>query len=69
MISITKLLTDESNFGDSLRYNRSAAYAKDGVSADAGPVVVWNCTKNMQFKVCALLCSGRYEAARERDDS
>ena len=50
MISITKLLTDESNFGDSLRYNRSAAYAKDGVSADAGPVVVWNCTKTCNLK-------------------
>ena len=50
MISITKLLTDESNFGDSLRYNRSAACAKDGVSAEAGPVVVWNCTKTCNLK-------------------
>lgn len=54
MISITKLLYDSQNFGDSLRYVEGASLAKYGVTKDKGPVVVWNCTKtcNLKCKHC-----------------
>ena len=65
MISITKLLTDGSNYGDSLRYNDHAALSKDGVSCEKGPVVVWNCTKS-----CNLKCVHCYaQAGMERSDN
>lgn len=52
MISITKLLCDSENFGDSLRYVKGAAKQKYGVSEGNGPVVVWNCTKTCNLKCC-----------------
>lgn len=54
MISITKLLCDSINFGDSLRYIEGAALEKCGVSPGRGPVVAWNCTKtcNLKCKHC-----------------
>ena len=54
MISITKLLLDSHNYGDSLRYVEGAALAKYGVNKDKGPVVAWNCTKtcNLKCKHC-----------------
>jgi len=54
MISITKLLCDSENYGDSLRYVKGAASEKYGVSSGRGPVVAWNCTKtcNLSCKHC-----------------
>lgn len=54
MISITKLLCDSQNYGDSLRYVKGAAEEKYGVSSGRGPVVAWNCTKtcNLKCKHC-----------------
>jgi putative heme d1 biosynthesis radical SAM protein NirJ1 len=64
MISITKLLCDSQNYGDSLRYVKGAAEEKYGVSSGRGPVVAWNCTKtcNLKCKHCyADSDSKRYE--------
>ncbi|MBE6087065.1 MAG: putative heme d1 biosynthesis radical SAM protein NirJ1 [Clostridium beijerinckii] len=54
MISITKLLCNSDNYGDSLRYVEGAAIEKYGVSPGRGPVVAWNCTKtcNLKCKHC-----------------
>lgn len=54
MISITKLLCDSENYGDSIRYVKGAALEKYGVSCGRGPVVAWNCTKtcNLSCKHC-----------------
>lgn len=54
MISITKLLCDSNNYGDTLRYVEGAALEKYGVSPGRGPVVAWNCTKtcNLKCKHC-----------------
>ncbi|MHC1684753.1 MAG: putative heme d1 biosynthesis radical SAM protein NirJ1 [Clostridiaceae bacterium] len=61
MISITKLLCDSDNFGDSLRYVKGASSQKHGVSDGKGPVVVWNCTKT-----CNLKCRHCYANADEK---
>lgn len=61
MISITKLLCDSDNFGDSLRYVKGASNQKHGVSNGKGPVVVWNCTKT-----CNLKCRHCYANADEK---
>ena len=58
MISITKLLCDSKNYGDSLRYVEGAAVEKYGVSPGRGPIVVWNCTKT-----CNLKCKHCYASA------
>ena len=51
MISITKLLYDSHNYGDSLRYVEGAALAKYGVTKDKGPVGGLELYKNLQFKM------------------
>lgn len=64
MISITKLLCNSENYGDSLRYVEGAALEKYGVSPGRGPVVAWNCTKtcNLKCKHCyASSDNNRYE--------
>ena len=58
MISITKLLCNSKNYGDSLRYVEGAAEEKYGVSPGKGPVVAWNCTKT-----CNLKCKHCYASA------
>ncbi|MEN6412290.1 MAG: putative heme d1 biosynthesis radical SAM protein NirJ1 [Veillonellales bacterium] len=55
MISVTKLLFATEYFGDSLRYSRHSRGARNGVTIDAGPVVVWNSTKT-----CNLRCRHCY---------
>ncbi|MDP4143415.1 MAG: putative heme d1 biosynthesis radical SAM protein NirJ1 [Bacillota bacterium] len=50
MLSITKLLCDSENYGDSIRYIKGAAQQRHGVSEGRGPVVVWNCTKTCNLK-------------------
>jgi len=59
MISVTKLLTKADHYGDSLRYTQEAAGAIHGVSAVAGPVVVWNCTRT-----CNLRCLHCYSESQ-----
>ena len=51
MISVTKLLCDESyNFGDSLRYQKSVKDNPHGTSRGQGPVVVWSSTRTCNLK-------------------
>ncbi|MFZ5988010.1 MAG: radical SAM protein [Bacillota bacterium] len=60
MISISKLLTDAANFGDSLRYSsRPGSRPVHGSSTDFGPVVVLNLTK-----ACNLKCIHCYANAQ-----
>ncbi|WP_172613731.1 radical SAM/SPASM domain-containing protein [Moorella sp. E306M] len=58
MISLTKLLFNDSYFGDTLRYSQAAFGAAAGARRDSGPVVVWNCTR-----ACNLKCRHCYAAA------
>ena len=64
MISITKLLFGTDFFGDSLRYTKGAKDARDGVSQNAGPVVVWNSTHT-----CNLKCRHCYMNSDEKKHS
>ena len=66
MISITKLLMDTPNFGDSLRYTPNAHESKNGVSEGRGPVVVWNCTKTCNLK--CVHCYARSEAIKYENE-
>jgi MoaA/NifB/PqqE/SkfB family radical SAM enzyme len=66
MISITKLLMDTPNFGDSLRYEPHAHKATNGVGAGRGPVVVWNCTKTCNLK--CVHCYARSEAIKYQNE-
>ncbi|MDL2280905.1 putative heme d1 biosynthesis radical SAM protein NirJ1 [Selenomonadales bacterium OttesenSCG-928-I06] len=61
MISVTKLLFGTEFFGDSLRYTKGAKDARDGVSPNAGPVVVWNSTHT-----CNLKCRHCYMNSDEK---
>ncbi|MGI9952948.1 radical SAM protein [Moorellaceae bacterium AZ2] len=58
MLSLTRLLCGDSYFGDSLRYAASTKGARAGARQDAGPVVVWNCTR-----ACNLRCRHCYAVA------
>ncbi|MBN7575753.1 putative heme d1 biosynthesis radical SAM protein NirJ1 [Clostridium sp. 2-1] len=72
MISITKLLCNSDNYGDSLRYVEGAAIEKYGVSPGRGPVVAWNCTKtcNLKCKHCyASSDNKRYDNELTLDES
>ncbi|GKU25237.1 putative heme d1 biosynthesis radical SAM protein NirJ1 [Clostridium folliculivorans] len=78
MISITKLLCNSMNYGDSIRYVEGAALEKYGVSPGKGPVVAWNCTKtcNLKCKHCYASSDSKkydgeltlYEAKKFIDD-
>ncbi|UWG96754.1 putative heme d1 biosynthesis radical SAM protein NirJ1 [Dehalobacter sp. DCM] len=61
MISITKLLFDTENFGDSLRYSKDSQGNKHGTTSGSGPVVVWNSTKT-----CNLHCVHCYMDSNAR---
>ena len=51
MISISRLLCDTVSPGDSLRYGDKSSSSKGIISKrDAGPVVVWNCTRQCNLK-------------------
>lgn len=58
MISISKLLCETENFGDTLRYNPSSRNQVHGAAAGYGPVVVWNMTRT-----CNLRCIHCYANA------
>ena len=60
MISISKLLCETENYGDSLRYSQSARGQEHGTVAGRGPVVVWNCTR-----ACNLRCVHCYASASQ----
>lgn len=66
MISITKLLMDVPNFGDTLRYTPEAHEARNGVSEGRGPVVVWNCTKTCNLN--CVHCYARSEAIKYQNE-
>jgi putative heme d1 biosynthesis radical SAM protein NirJ1 len=55
MISISKLLCDTKNFGDTLRYSPDSKERLHGTHGDHGPVVVWNITRT-----CNLRCRHCY---------
>lgn len=62
MISVSKLLCNDENFGDSLRYTALSQGADHGAARGIGPVVVWNCTRT-----CNLKCIHCYaEAGSQR---
>ncbi|MGI6093223.1 MAG: putative heme d1 biosynthesis radical SAM protein NirJ1 [Negativicutes bacterium] len=50
MISISKLLCDTENFGDSLRYAKGVHGQKHGAAVGMGPVVAWNITRTCNLK-------------------
>jgi Fe-coproporphyrin III synthase len=60
MISISKLLCDTENFGDSLRYDRDSRSQAHGTHAGHGPVVVWNITRTCNLK--CMHCYSNSEA-------
>jgi Fe-coproporphyrin III synthase len=55
MISLTKLLIGNENYGDRLRYSPDSRLQSHGTSKGKGPVVVWNTTKS-----CNLNCAHCY---------
>ncbi|MDF2522698.1 MAG: putative heme d1 biosynthesis radical protein NirJ1 [Clostridiales bacterium] len=61
MVSVTKLLCGNENFGDQLRYVHGAGEQKYGVREGYGPVVVWNCTRS-----CNLKCVHCYSESESR---
>lgn len=58
MISLTKLLTGEEKYGDTLRYSHDSSQQAHGASKGKGPVVVWNSTRS-----CNLNCIHCYANA------
>ncbi|MDD4601920.1 putative mycofactocin radical SAM maturase MftC [bioreactor metagenome] len=50
MISVSKLLCDTENYGDSLRYAKGAHGQRHGAVAGMGPVVAWNITRTCNLK-------------------
>lgn len=61
MISISKLLCDTENFGDSLRYDRESQSQLHGTHTGYGPVVVWNLTRT-----CNLKCMHCYSSSEAK---
>lgn len=50
MLSLTKLLTGDAYYGDSLRYTEKSKNQIHGVSEGRGPVVAWNYTRTCNLK-------------------
>ena len=61
MLSLTKLLTDEGYYGDSLRYVKESKNQRHGVSEGKGPVVSWNYTRT-----CSLKCKQCYYSSEAK---
>lgn len=55
MISLSKLLTGATHYGDRLRYTPGASTSPHGVREGIGPVVAWNVTRT-----CNLTCKHCY---------
>lgn len=50
MISLSKLILGESNYGDGLRYTDASRHQVHGAAEGKGPVVVWNITRSCNLK-------------------
>lgn len=50
MISISRLLCDGENYGDTLRYSQGVQGQLHGAASGYGPVVVWNMTRTCNLK-------------------
>lgn len=61
MLSLTKLLTGDTYYGDDLRYTPASKNAKNGVSEGRGPVVSWNYTRT-----CNLKCRHCYSSSEAK---
>ncbi len=61
MISVTKLLCDSENYGDSLRYSQGSRGQAHGAVQGQGPVVVWNSTRT-----CNLKCIHCYSSSEAK---
>ncbi len=61
MISVTKLLCDSENYGDSLRYSQGSRGQVHGAVQGQGPVVVWNSTRT-----CNLKCIHCYSSSESK---
>ncbi len=61
MLSLTKMLTGDTYFGDNLRYTRASQDAVNGVAIGKGPVVSWNYTRT-----CNLKCRHCYSSSEAK---
>lgn len=61
MLSLTKLLTGDTYYGDDLRYTPASKNAKNGVAEGRGPVVSWNYTRT-----CNLKCRHCYSSSEAK---
>lgn len=61
MLSLTRLLTGDKYFGDSLRYAKDSKDQRNGVSEGRGPVVSWNYTRT-----CNLKCRHCYSSSEAK---
>jgi len=61
LISVTKLLCDSENYGDSLRYSQGSRGQAHGAVQGQGPVVVWNSTRT-----CNLKCIHCYSSSEAK---
>jgi len=61
LISVTKLLCDSENYGDSLRYSQGSRGQVHGAVEGQGPVVVWNSTRT-----CNLKCIHCYSSSESK---
>jgi MoaA/NifB/PqqE/SkfB family radical SAM enzyme len=55
------MLTEDTYFGDELRYKKGASEQRNGVSEGKGPVVVWNYTRS-----CNLKCRHCYAGSENK---
>lgn len=62
MLSLTKMLTGDTYYGDELRYKKESANQKNGVSIGRGPVVAWNYTRR-----CNLKCMHCYSKSENKN--
>ena len=61
MLSLTKMLTGDTYYGDELRYSEKSKNQTNGVSAGRGPVVAWNYTRT-----CNLKCRHCYSSSESK---
>ncbi len=72
MISVTKLLCDSENYGDSLRYSQGSRGQAHGAVQGQGPVVVWNSTRTCNLKCIHCYSSSeakKYEGELSTDEA
>ncbi len=55
MLSLTKMLTGDTYYGDELRYSEQSKNQRDGVSEGRGPVVSLELYADVQSQMPALL--------------